>query len=325
MARPSTSLATLRPDLAASVEEFNLANDRQGFIGLRVLPVFEAAKSGGSFGRIPIAQLLQNREIERTSTGGYSRGSWKFEPDSYATIERGAEEPIDDNDAENYRDYFEVEQISASRAYDAVLRGQESRVANLLFNPGTFTPAPVDNEWDDYENATPIDDVEAAIRAIWARTGLWPNALILDQMVFRNLRNCKQIIERIQSGGTGRSTMPGDITAAMLANLFLLSNVIVAGSPKNTAAEGQPLAIGPIWDNEYALVTRLCQTNDIREPGLGRTFHWDADGSQVGGAFETYREESIRGDVVRVRHQVGEKLILPAGAELLSNITTPAE
>ena len=36
----------------------------------------------------------------------------------------------------------------------------------------------------------------------------------------------------------------------------------------------------------------------------GRTFHWTADGSQIGGLVETYRDERIRGDVVRVRNQV---------------------
>lgn len=327
MPKPSTTLATLRPDLAASVEEFNLANDRAGFIGLRVLPAFPAARSAGTFGRIPIEQLLQKRDTRRAPGAGYSRGTFKFEPDTYVTEEHGAEEPIDDNDVKNYEDYFEVEQITAQRAYDVVLRGQEERIADLLFNETTFAgkTSGVDNEWDDADKATPIDDVETAVRAIWEASGLWPNALVINRMVFRNLRKCDQIIERIRSEGAGNRTLPTDINAAMLAAAFDLEYVIVAGSPKNSADEGQPVSIAPIWSNEYALVARLASSQDLREPCLGRTFHWDEDGGSIGGTFETYREETIRGDVVRVRHQVGEKLIHLESGYLLSNITTPKE
>jgi len=326
MPSPSSSLATLRPDLAASVEEFNLANDRAGFIGLRVLPVFDAGEASGHFGRIPIEQLLQHRSTERAPGAGYSRGTWKFEPDTYSTQERGAEEPIDDNTVKAYRHYFDAEQVCAQRAYDAVLRDQEQRVADLLFNATTFAghTSDVTNEWDENHktDAVPIDNVEKAVRAVWTASGIWPDALIINRLVFRNLRNLDQIVDRITATGAGSPAKPSDITAAMLAAVFDLREVIVAGSPKNTADEGQDLSISSIWSSEYAMVAKLCRSNDLREPGLGRTFHWSEDGSQVGGMMEVYREEAIRGDIVRCRHQIEEKLIYVEAGYLLGNVTT---
>src|SRR3712207_2374601 len=100
MPSPSSSLATFRPDLAASFEEFPLEMDQQGFIALRVLPVIETKKSSGTFGRIPLEQLLQNRDTLRAPGSGYNRGKFTFEPDSFATIERGVEEVVDDREAE---------------------------------------------------------------------------------------------------------------------------------------------------------------------------------------------------------------------------------
>ena len=64
MPSPSTALATLRPDLGGSFEEFDLAMDRQGFIATRVLPVLEVAKASGVFGKIPIEQLLKVRALQ---------------------------------------------------------------------------------------------------------------------------------------------------------------------------------------------------------------------------------------------------------------------
>jgi hypothetical protein len=62
-------------------------------------------------------------------------------------------------------------------------------------------------------------------------------------------------------------------------------------------------------------------TDDIREPCLGRTFHWGEDGSQIGGLMESYREEQKRSDIIRCRHDVDEKVLYTQMGHLLSNIT----
>jgi len=326
MPNPSGSLATLRPDLAASFEEFDLEMDRRGFISAQLMPVLEVEKASGTFGIIPIEQLLQDRDTKRAPGAGYSRGNWTFDDVDFATKEYGAEEPIDDREATLYANYFDAEQVSSMRAFDAVLRKQERRVADLIFNSSTWTGSSlttaITNEWDDYTNATPIDDIEAAVRKVYTGTGLFPNALVINRLVFRNLRNCTQVIARITASGAGSPAKPSDITTQMLAAVFDLPNILVAGSSKNTAAEGQTATPGQIWSSEYAMVCRVADSNDIKEPCLGRTFHWGEDGSQIGGTVETYRDEIIRGDVVRVRHEVQEKVLYTELGHLLSNVTT---
>jgi hypothetical protein len=326
MPAPSSSLATLRPEIAGSLVEFDLAMDREGFIWNRVMPVFEVAVPSGIFGRIPVEQLLQNRDTARSPGSGYSRGKWTFQPDSYATFEHGAEEPIDDNEAKMYASYFDAETVSAQRALDAVLRNAEKRCAAAVFNPTTWSGASkttaVVNEWDDHDNATPIDDVEAAVLKVWDGSGLWPTSLIITKHVFRNLRQCAQIIDRIASSGAGSATKASDITAAQLAAVFDLQEVIVAGGAKNSANEGQAVTFDKIWSDEYAMVARIDRSNDIRRPTLGRVFHWGADGSTVGGTIETYRDETVRADIVRARHQVSEKIMYTEAGHLLSNVST---
>lgn len=326
MPSPTSALSTLRPDLGGSLEEFSTAMDRLGFIGLRVLPVFETAKQAGVFGKIPIEQLLANRDTERAPGSGYSRGTFRFGTDTYACEEHGAEEVIDDREARMYAEYFDAEMVATERARDVVLRNHERRVAAAVFNATTFTSqtTSITNEWDSNHttDATPIDDVETAVRAVWARCGLWPNALIINRTVFRNLRNLDQVIDRIASSGAGSPTKPTDITAAMLAAVFDLEYVLVAGSAYNSAIEGQDVSIASIWSNEYAMVARLAANNDIRQPCLGRTFHWGEDGSQIGGMVESYRDETVRGDVIRLRHDVDEKLLVTEAAQLLDNVTT---
>lgn len=325
MPSPSGSLATLRPDLAGSFMEFDLEMDRRGFIGQRVLPVLEVPKASGTFGIVPIEQLLQTRETARASGSGYSRGQFTFDDVAFACAEHGAEEPVDDREAALYNNYFDAEQVAAMRAYDAVLRNQERRVAALLFNATTYTGASlttaVSTEWSTAATATPISDVEAAVRKVYTNTGMWANALIISKIVFRNLRLCTNIKDAIAASGAGMPTRAQDITTAMLAAVFDLDYILVGGSTKNTAIEGQTATPDQIWDDEYAMVCRIASSNDIKEPCIGRTFHWGEDGSSIGGTVETYRDETVRSDIVRVRHDVQEKILYTEMGHLLSNIT----
>lgn len=326
MPSPSSSLATLRPDLSESFMEFDLAMDAAGMISNRVFPVVSVAQQSGNFGKIPIEQLLQQRDTKRSPGSGYSRGNFTFDDATYACVEHGAEEPVDDREAAMYAEYFDAEMIAAQRAYSAVLRNAEQRVADAVFNTTTWTGASlttaVTNEWDDTTNATPLTDVEAAVQQIYDNSGLWANALIINRKVFRNLRNCDQVIDRINSAGAGSPSKASDVTVEMLAQAFDLDNIIVAGTSKNTANEGQSASVSQIWSGEYAMVCKVATSGDFREPCIGRTFHWSGDGSSIGGTVENYRDESVRADIIRVRHDVDEIVLYAQAGHLLSNITT---
>lgn len=325
MPSPETALSTQRPELGASFEEFDTAMDRAGFISARVLPVVEVGKQASSFGKIPIEQLLQSRDTVRAPGSAYARNTYTFKSASYATQENGIEEVVDDRESNMFRDYFDAEMIAAERARDAVLRSAEERAAALIFNSSTWTGSAlttaITDEWDDI-TSIPITDVEAAILKVYDGSGLWPNALILNRKVFRNLRKVTQILDRIAASGAGFPNRAADITEGMLSAVFDLPFIIVAGSSKNTANEGQAASLSQIWSDEYAMVAKIAVSNDFREPCVGRTFHWGEDGSAIGGQMESYRDETVRGDVIRVRHDVDELVLYAQAAHLISNVTT---
>lgn len=325
MPSPSSSLATLRPDLA-SFFEFDLEMDRQGMIASQVFPVVDVASQSGNFGKIPLKELLEQRDTKRAPGSGYARGKFTFTPTTYACEEHGAEEPVDDREAKMYAEYFDAEVISTARAFSAVLVNAEKRVADAVFNATTFASytTAITNEWDENHktDATPIQDVESAVQSIYDQSGLWANALIINRKVFRNLRNLDEIKDRINSAGAGDASKPSDISPQMLAQVFDLDFVLVAGASRNSANSGQTASPTQIWDSEYAMVCKVATGADMREPCLGRTFHWSEDGSSLGGTVETYRDETVRGDVVRVRHDVDEVMLYAAAGHLLSNITT---
>jgi len=327
MPQPSSSLATHRPDIETSLEEFDVLAERNQMAALQVCPIYPVRSVAGTFGKIPLEQLLIDPEVKRAPRSDYNQGDWNYETATFATQEYGWEEPVDDNERYMYADYFDAEVVSANRAVGVMLRALEKRVADLIFNTTTWTGASlttgVTNEWDDASNATPVDDVEAAVHKVYDNSGLWPNALIINRKVFRNLRQCDQIRDRIESAGAGSASRASDITVEQLAAVFDLDKIIVAGGSKNTANRGASASISQIWSDEYAMVCRVADSaSDFREPCIGRTFHWADDGSQPSGRVESYRNEMKRSDVIRVRHQTDEKVLIPEAGHLLSNITT---
>lgn len=325
MPSPMNAVAITRNDLMSSVEEVDVFAERQGFIGLRVMRVLDVAAQADQFGRIPVEQLLQMSDTNRASDGSYPRGEFKFVDDFYATRDRGWEEKVDEREERIYGTWFDAEVLATERAYWKVLANQEQRIAAVLYDTSVFTGAAkttaLSTEWSTHANATPINDVLAAKRKVWVASGLWPNAITINQTQFDNLKLCAQILDALRAAGAGVQATQGNITEAMLAEVLGLKHVLVAKGTKNSANAGQSFSAAEIWSSEYASVCRVAETDAVKEPCVGRTFHWTGDGSVSGGLIESYRDESKRGYIIRCRHEVHEKSIVIEAAHLLSNVT----
>jgi len=316
MPRPST--AAQRPDLAAVVHE--AVDKPNNFIGLQVLPIFKVEEQTGQYPVIPAEVMFSLPDTRRTSRGAYPRSDWGWEWDNYATVENGFEQRVDDRDVKLYGRYFDAEKMAGIRAQRVVLRKQEKRVADMVFNASNFTAHGVSHEWDDGENATPIDNVKTGRKAIHDAVGIEPNTLVIAYSTFLDLGLCDQIVDRIKY--TQPSVERGDIKVDLLALAFGVERVVVGDALYNTAKKGQDASLSSLWSNEYAM---LCVTDGSAmlgdTPNLGRTFLWTAD-SPSNCVVESYRDDVVRSDIIRVRHETDEEFISTDCAYLLSNITS---
>lgn len=325
---PSGSIATLRPDLAEFIE-FDLAANRMGYIAPRAAPIVNVSLASDNVGKIAIEDLLpalDGTSTNRQAGSGYKRGNYNFTTYSYTTEEHGAEETVDDRDEARYKHVIGgADKIATERALTRVLGNYERRTADLLFNTTTWTGAAlttgVSTEWSTAASATPIADVRAAKQKIWNGSGLDANALICNRDVFQNLLLVDEVQDMIASSGAGQSYMQGRITEQMLAEALGLDMVIVAGGTRNGANSGQAASPTRLWSSEYAMVAKVATGADPREACVARTFHWTEDGSTEGGTVEEYREEAVRGRVIRVRFDSDEVVMYAEAAHLLSNIT----
>ncbi len=320
MPRPTSGTTLQRPDLGALAYECLTSASQGGFIGLSLLPVFPAKRQSADYPKIPIEALLKMKDVSRGPRGDYNRSDYEFETGTYACKERGWEERVDDVEAAMYNNYFDAEIVAVDRSMDTILRAQEKRVADMLFNTGNLGNTGVSIEWSTAASATPKHDVVITGKGnMKAASGLVPNALAMGITAFNNLMLTAEVKDAF------KYTNPVDIgtieeQAKVAARYFGVEQVLIGGAIYDSAKKGKSFTIADIWDDEYVLLCKIASARDLKDPGLGRTFLWEED-SPENVVVETYREEQTRSNIVRVRHNVDECFVFAGAGYLLSNIT----
>jgi hypothetical protein len=323
MPRPTSGTTIQRPDLGVLVYEYVMNAAEQGFICLDLLPIFDAIEQSADYPVIPFEALLKLQSTSRAPRGAYARGDYEFETGTYACKENGWEEPVDDVERKLYRRFFDAEVVAALRAADIVLRSQEARVAAKVFNTSNITQTgAVTTEWDVAATCTPREDVAGAKEAMRAAGQPEPNVLAISKKVFNKLLLAKQVTDAFRYGAVPFENQPSAVKKTMLAAFFDVERILVGGAIKDTTKKGKAFSAGDIWDDEYAGLFRVSKGGqDLREPCLGRTFLWTADSPQ-NIVTESYRDETIRSDIYRVRQYTDEAFVFTGAGYLLSNIHT---
>ena len=328
---PISSLATLNPGLS-SLFQYMYEESERYFVGAQLLPTMPQGLAADNFGVVTLKSLAANSSDTtlRVAGTGYSRGRYEFTADTYSCKDHGMEEILDDSEARRYLNYFVAEQVATRRLIHKILTARERRTINAVLDVSYYSGDASLNQtkgngaWSS-ASSTPIADVEGAVRKVRDNTGVTPNALVINWKTFRTLRQHAEVAAKISSVGAGRPETARDITVEMLKAVFDIDNILVAGAMQNTANPAVDPVMADIWPN-HAFVTKIATSQDMMEPCIGRCFHWTGDNktgsndSGIDGYVETYREEQIRSEVIRARHNTDEKILYKDLACLISSV-----
>jgi len=316
---PSPTSTIQRRDLGDLVSEYALERSRESFIGLELMPSLGVMLQSGNYPIIPVEEMLKPRDTKRNPRGGYNRGDWGFEQGNFATEEFGWEELVDDSLAKNYGSYFEAEAISARIATDVLLRGQEARIQTLA---DTAYANAVSVKWSTSATATPRKNIEAGIKSINQNTGMLPNVFACTWQTFNNLIKTNEVLEATKYTGGGAITMSGfERQKEMIAEYFGVDRVIVSNAVQNGNNEGSTSGFSAtqIWNDAYGYLVVTSAGPIESGPSWGRSFLW-TDDSPNNVNIESYRDEEVRGEVIRARHNTDEKILNSSCMYRLTNL-----
>lgn len=156
----------------------------------------------------------------------------------------------------------------------------------------------------DVSTSTPISDVTTAQIVVQEQTGFKPNILVVSPYVFNALRNNASILDRI------KYTERGIVTEALLASLFGVDKVLIAGATNNTAAEGAAASMSFI-NGKHALLCYAPAAPSLQTPSAGYTFAWSGlyGAGALGMRIKSFRMEEIESDRIEGELAFDMKLV----------------
>jgi len=280
-------------------EALNQIGENQ-FVGTRILPVRNSPVKNGDYPVFGAAQFDLNASKTRSPGSSFARRDFDYDKQSFACQQYALEGVLPDEDeteaAEN--GISDAAAAIAQKLQRDLMVGHELRVASAIAN-ASFTTGNTSAAMSDASSATPIKDIQNAVE-ILNGNGFYDNlALIIELSVFNEMINTDDV--RSIFNGNGQYTDRQVLQAALGVN-----EIIICPTRYNSAAKGKAASRSKVWSTSEYYVAQVAG-GEFSNGGIGRTIAFP----QGGGVFtaETYRDEPIKSDVLRVYNTVDEVII----------------
>lgn len=319
---PSTAVFDTREDLSLTIEEFDPAMNRLGYVAHRIAPPMPVEHKKGSVPRVPLEETMQDIEVDRNPDGSFKLMTMEWTDDDYKTQGKGLEAHIDDETADRYDDIVDAESSLSGLIEESLLRSFEIDIVNYVTDVTNYTADRVAaglSDWRDAANGVPYANIDAQREEFFVDFGKEPNALILARSDMRAALNCDDTLNRIKHQNY-QDARPGplNVNASNLAQALDLPEVIAANALKNT---GTTRNLSRIWPAGRAVLAHLAETDNPAEVCFARSPVWSPqgviDGDRIGLWGESYEKPEVAGSRIRRRGNWGLKIMHVEAARLL--------
>lgn len=315
----SNTAAVFRGDIAGVLEQ---AKDWEtNLIGTRVLPILNVPVRAGQYPSFKLkeGQLLKNDVKNRAPYSSFARGTRAFNYESYTALEYGYEEAVDDTVNADISRFFDAEVIAAKLARRKLLLAHELRVASAVFNSSNFTSTNSSTAYTSANLAT-FDigyDVQLAIDRLLANGESQNNLrVVIPYPIWTLVRASTKFQNRLRGIGLSTDTIL-NASADAAAQVFGVQEVLIGRASYDSAPEGIAFSAAQAWSNTYVWVGSVTEASSgYFGGGAGFTLNWSEYGPAV-GVF-TYRDETIKSNIVRAAHYVSEKIVNTNAGQLIA-------
>jgi hypothetical protein len=299
----ANTAAVSRSDIRVLLEQAREAD--KGLIGDKVLGVYSSDETTGRYPRYNIGNgglLDADTDTKRAPGSGYKRINRSYEWDTFDCEDRGLEEAVDDTDAKKVKKFFDMEVSSAQKLRRNTALAYEQRVASKVMSAANSVVAYTE------ANLATIDlprDIQEAKQYLTARgVNQEDMSLVMSNVVYDRLRRSPKLLSYVF--GNHADVGNKRLSLSELADAMEVKEILLGTRSRNTAKKGGTLSLGAIWGTTTILLANL-KSGEFSEGGIGRTIVWTEDASGLYVA-ESYRDESNRSDIMRVRQNSTEKI-----------------
>jgi hypothetical protein len=313
----SNTAAVLRPDIMGDVEEAKLPNEV--YIADQALPIYNSTTKSGQYPKFKAttSQVLKDISASRARGAGYPRVVRSFDNDTFDCVDYGLEEAIDDAyDRRDLGRFFDVEVATARRALQNVKIGREIRGSSLLMaTTFTATAAAVNYTETNIATINFMKDVQGCQTRL-LQYGRVADTIVMSDVLFNQIIRSTLFRGLSATSGVISASVAPLASAQQMAQIAGVGQVLVGKAYYDAAKHDKAVSATSIWGTTYIWVGSA-KGGELMDSGAARTMVWSEDAPSL-YVTETYREESNRSDVVRVRMNVDEKVLDAKAGQLIT-------
>lgn len=295
------------------------------FVAGQMFPMVPVMKQSDRYFVYNQGDLLRD-EAKRRAPGKESAGM-EYDIDnspSYHCDKWAIHHDVDDDTRANADNPLRPDQDAAEILAQKLLMKRERVFMDAFFKTGVWdteltgvaaSPSSTEFIQWDASGSDPVADIENLKSAVSAKHGFEPNAVLLNDDVYKACKNNAAVIERI------KYTERGIVTPEILASLFDVEKVLVARGVTNTAAKGatdSPIRIG----GKNALVAYVQPRPSLRKPTAGYIFTWAGlyGAGQEGMRTKRFRMEHLNSMRIETEYAWDMKVVASDMAGFLGGV-----
>ena len=223
---------------------------------------------------------------------------------SYTCRERAAEKLVPDELMNNQDDPYDAKRDAVEVIMDNIWTNQELALSTTMSDSSiltNYTTLSGTSQWSDYDNSTPISDIDTGISTMRTAAAIRPNTAVIPFSVWLKLKSHPDIREQLKYTGV-MGNISDDQLTTFLKGYFRLDKVLKGDAVYNSADEGQTDSLADVWGKHFWL-TYSNPKPTLMKATFGYTF------TDVSRKVDTYREEPKVSDVVRVRYSYDQNIM----------------
>jgi hypothetical protein len=296
--------------------------DQSTYIGQNVFPDLPVGKQSdvyytytkGDWFRIP-GSTLRGRKSTPTKV------EFAVSSDTYFAKNYALAGEIAWEDRTNADEVLELERSTIEHVTNLLMLDREKRIALTVTstsNVGSNVALSGTDQWNDYGNSDPFQDIRLGMQAVQGTTGKMANTVVMGQEVFDVIVDHPDVLDRI------KHTQRGVVTADLLAALIFPDRpgrLFVGAAIENTGTEGLTDSFSYVW-GKNVLIAHTTPRPGRRTATYGYSFRWRPAGFRDFSVIRKIDPEGNYADRLDVMYFADEKVVASELAYLITSVVS---
>lgn len=289
-------------DQALTDLSVRFTQEHQEFVASRVFPSVPVSFKSDKYFSYPREYWYRTDAQKRAPATESAGGGYEVSQADYACEVFAFHKDVDDQTRANAQSQISLESDATEFVTQNLLQKRENDWVSQYFAASVWTNEVTlsgTDQWDDYANSDPIDDMRTAALTLRRTTGKPANKLVLGPEVWNKLQDHPSFLERIKY--TERAIVGTELLASMIG----VGQVLVPEAVKVDIEEGET-PVDADWQfhlGKNALFLHVAPNPGLNTASAGYIFNWSG---LVGSAGEGMRMKRFRMEQIASDRVEGE-------------------